>query len=188
MPLELGVFVPCELLIKVGADEVDQLPAGDVGLSLQSGLYSIGCRAPGRSYAGLDVLTARMWTTVDLDDDLLRQAKQRAAAAGVPLRAYIEDAIRARLLPRPTGRRRFTLDVLTAPNPDLLSQVFPGQDVYARAHARAIKHCTSEAEPAETCLPVRGGASLELPIVEGKAPPAVDVADRNALYDLMERE
>lgn len=78
-----------------------------------------------------------MKTTLDLDDKLLRLAKQRAAAAGIPLRAYIEDAIRARLLPRPNTRRAFTLD---------------------------------------------------LPIVEGTAPPAVDVADRNALYDLMERE
>jgi len=79
----------------------------------------------------------RMKTTIDLDDELLRLAKQRAAAAGIPLRAYIEDALRARLLPRPRGRSKFTLD---------------------------------------------------LPIVEGTAPPAVDVADRNALYDLMERD
>jgi Arc/MetJ family transcription regulator len=78
-----------------------------------------------------------MKTTIDLDDDLLRQAKQRAAAAGVPLRAYIEDALRARLLPRARGQRKFT---------------------------------------------------LELPIVKGRTPPAVDIADRNALYDLMERD
>jgi Arc/MetJ family transcription regulator len=80
---------------------------------------------------------AHMKTTIDLDDDLLRLAKQRAAAAGQPLRAYIEDALRARLLPRPRGRSKFTLD---------------------------------------------------LPVVRGRAPPAVDIADRNALYDLMERE
>jgi hypothetical protein len=78
-----------------------------------------------------------MKTTIDLDDDLLRLAKQRAAGAGMPLRAYIEDALRARLLPRPRGRDRFTLD---------------------------------------------------LPIVEGTAPPAIDIADRNALYDLLERD
>jgi hypothetical protein len=77
-----------------------------------------------------------MKTTIDLDDEVLRLAKQRAAAAGIPLRAYIEEALRARLLPRPRGRDRF---------------------------------------------------KLELPIVHGKAPPAVDVADRDALYDLMER-
>lgn len=80
-----------------------------------------------------------MKTTIDIDDELLRLAKQRAAAEQVPLRAYIEDALRARLLPRPggRGRDRFTLD---------------------------------------------------LPIVSGTAPPAVDIADRDALYDLMERK
>lgn len=78
-----------------------------------------------------------MKTTIDLDDELLRLAKQRAAAAGIPLRAYIEDALRARLLPRPRERRKFSLDV---------------------------------------------------PVVEGTAPPAVDIGDRNALYDLMERD
>lgn len=76
-------------------------------------------------------------TTVDLDDALLRLAKQRAAEAGVPLRAFIEDALRARLAPRPEGPQRFTLD---------------------------------------------------LPVIAGTAPPAVDVADRDALYDLMERD
>jgi hypothetical protein len=77
-----------------------------------------------------------MKTTVDLDEEVLRLAKQRAAAAGITLRAFIEEALRARLLPRPRGRDKF---------------------------------------------------KLELPIVHGRAPPAVDVADRNALYDLMER-
>jgi len=78
-----------------------------------------------------------MKTTIELDDELLRAAKQRAAASGQPLRAFIEDALRARLLPRPRGRSKFKLDV---------------------------------------------------PVIKGKAPPAIDIADRNALYDLMERE
>lgn len=80
---------------------------------------------------------AHMKTTIELDDELLRAAKQRAAASGQPLRAFIEDALRARLLPRPRGRSKFKLDV---------------------------------------------------PVIKGKAPPAIDIADRNALYDLMERE
>lgn len=74
---------------------------------------------------------------MELDDGLVRRAKQEAARAGMTLRQFVEDALRARLLPR--GRRR--------------------------PHFR-----------------------LELPIVEGTLPPAVDVADRDALYDLMERE
>jgi hypothetical protein len=75
-------------------------------------------------------------TTLDLDDELLRMAKQRAAADGVPLRRYVEDALRARMLPRSERRRKF---------------------------------------------------KLNLPVVRGTAPPAVDISDRNALYDLMER-
>lgn len=76
-------------------------------------------------------------TTVDLDDELLRLAKRRAAEAGVPLRVFIEDALRARLVPRPDRLAKFKLD---------------------------------------------------LPVVAGTVPPAVDIADRNALYDLMERD
>ena len=83
------------------------------------------------------VWSAHMKTTIELDDELLRAAKQRAAANGQPLRAFIEDALRARLLPRPRGRSKF---------------------------------------------------KLEIPVIEGKRRPTVDVADRNALYDLMERE
>ena len=78
-----------------------------------------------------------MKTTLDLDDDLLRRAKQRAAMAGVPLRVFVEDALRARLLPRARRKGKFEID---------------------------------------------------LPVVAGEKPPAVDIADRNALYDLMERE
>jgi hypothetical protein len=77
-----------------------------------------------------------MKTTLDLDDDLVRRAKQEAARAGIPLRRLVEDALRARLLPRRHDRPRFR---------------------------------------------------LEVPIVHGSAPPAIDVADRDALYDLMER-
>lgn len=36
-----------------------------------------------------------MRTTVDLDDDVLRQAKQAAAEAGTTLGRLIEDAVRA---------------------------------------------------------------------------------------------
>ena len=80
---------------------------------------------------------SHMKTTIDLDDELLRRAKQRAAAAGIPLREYVENALRAQLLPRTRGRSTL---------------------------------------------------SLTVPIVAGKARPAVDVADRDALYDLMERD
>jgi Arc/MetJ family transcription regulator len=80
---------------------------------------------------------SRMKTTLDMDDELLRKAKQQAAAAGISLRTFVEDALRARLLPQAPTRSRF---------------------------------------------------KLKLTVVEGDRPPAVDIADRDALYDLMERE
>jgi len=76
-----------------------------------------------------------MKTTLDLDDALLAEAKSRAAAAGTTLKAYVEGALRSRMLPRPTEHARFV---------------------------------------------------LQLPVVEGTRPPAVDVADRRELYDFME--
>jgi len=42
-----------------------------------------------------------MKTTLDLDDQLLREAKRNAVATGTSLKAYVEDALRARLLPPP---------------------------------------------------------------------------------------
>jgi hypothetical protein len=78
-----------------------------------------------------------MKTTLDMDDALLRLAKQQAAASGISLREFVEDALRARVLPRPKSKSAF---------------------------------------------------ELVLPIVDGKGPPSIDIADRDALYDLMERE
>lgn len=76
-----------------------------------------------------------MKTTLDLDDRLLGEAKRRAAAEGVTLKAWVEDALRARVLPRPATERRYR---------------------------------------------------FEPPVVEGERPPAVDVADRRALYDFLD--
>ena len=76
-----------------------------------------------------------MKTTIDIDDAVLVEAKRRAAEAGMTLRAYVEDALRDRLLARPASETGFELD---------------------------------------------------LPVVHGERRPAVEVADRRALYDLME--
>jgi hypothetical protein len=78
----------------------------------------------------------RMKTTLEIDDQLLRRAKRRAAEGGTTLRAVVEDALRAKLALRPSQRRPYRLDA---------------------------------------------------PVVRGTKPPAVDVADRNALYDLLVR-
>lgn len=45
-----------------------------------------------------------MKTTIDLPDDLLIEAKKRAAELRVPLRRLIEEGLRARLA-RPAARR-----------------------------------------------------------------------------------
>ena len=76
-----------------------------------------------------------MKTTLDMDDELMRRAKQQAAADGVSLRTFVEEALRARMLPAITSRPQF---------------------------------------------------KLSLTVVEGRGPPAVDISDRDALYDLME--
>lgn len=76
-----------------------------------------------------------MKTTLNLDDELLRRAKARAAAMGKTLTAFVEEALRGQLAPR-------------------------------RERGPAFR--------------------LRLPTERGAAPPAVDIADRDALYDLME--
>ncbi len=78
--------------------------------------------------------SAHMKTTLDLDDVLLMEAKRRASLSGCTLKAFVEEALRARLLPRPEAVPPF---------------------------------------------------KLKLPVVDGSAPPAVDVADRRTLYDFM---
>lgn len=50
-----------------------------------------------------------MRTTIRLDDDLLRQAKELAATSGRTLTAVIEDALRVQLAQRATPKRRVEL-------------------------------------------------------------------------------
>ena len=51
-----------------------------------------------------------MRTTVDLNDELLRQAKKRAADEGRPLREILEDALRVLLQTRPHGDGKYRLE------------------------------------------------------------------------------
>jgi hypothetical protein len=76
-----------------------------------------------------------MKTTLDLQDELLSEAKARAARAGMTLRAFVEDALRAHMIPTVSADQAF---------------------------------------------------KLELPVVTGRRPPAVDVADRRQLYDYLD--
>lgn len=77
-----------------------------------------------------------MKTTLNLNDQVLRQAKRRAARDGITLTCFVEDALRARL----TG-------------------------------------------PSNRKPPFR----LQLATVTGTEPPTVDIADRDALYDFIDR-
>jgi hypothetical protein len=74
-------------------------------------------------------------TTLNLDERLLARAKALALREGTTLTAIVEQALRARLAPRP-----------------------------------------SNAEPRE----------FDLPTVKGTAAPNVDIADREALFDLLD--
>jgi hypothetical protein len=76
-----------------------------------------------------------MKTTIEIDDRLLERAKRHASAHGTTLRAVVEEALRARLAPRPEARPQYR---------------------------------------------------FEPPTVRGSRAPAIDVADRNALYDLLD--
>ena len=77
-----------------------------------------------------------MKTTLNLDDQVLRQARERAARDGITLARFVEDALRARL---------------------------------ADARGRKL------------------GSRLRLTTVTGDAPPNVDIADRDALDEVVDR-
>lgn len=77
-----------------------------------------------------------MKTTINVNDQLLRQAKQRATNRGITLTRFIEDALRAKLM-----------------DEDRDSPAF----------------------------------ELQLKTVRGHAPPNVDISDREALYDVLDR-
>ena len=52
-----------------------------------------------------------MKTTLDLDDAILAQAKRRSAALGTTLKAFVEDALRARLVRAPAGKKPFRYEM-----------------------------------------------------------------------------
>lgn len=66
----------------------------------------------------------RMKTTLNLDDQVLKQAKAKAAQNGLTLTRFVEDALRARLLPAYSARTktRVKLPIVTGlrpPNVDI---------------------------------------------------------------------
>lgn len=77
-----------------------------------------------------------MKTTLNLNGEILRRAKMRAAHEGISLTRFVEDALRTKLMD--DGRK----------------------------------------DPA---------FKLELKTVRGDGPPKVDISDREALYDVLDR-
>ncbi|MCY4220923.1 MAG: hypothetical protein OXC25_14655 [Thiotrichales bacterium] len=77
-----------------------------------------------------------MKTTLNLNDQILRQAKGQAAQGGITLTKFVEDALREKLMAEHHQRPAFKLRMRT---------------------------------------------------VRGYAPPNVDISDRDALYDVMDR-
>ena len=78
-----------------------------------------------------------MKITLNLDDQILRHVKERAARDGVTLTRFVENALRAKLMATPRKGSDFKLQITT---------------------------------------------------VKGKRPPSVDISDRDALYDVIDRE
>ena len=81
--------------------------------------------------------TPPMKTTLNLNDQILLQAKGRAVQEGVTLTKFVEDALREKLLTERRGNRAFKLRLRT---------------------------------------------------VHGDRPPNVDISDREALYEVIDRE
>ena len=74
-----------------------------------------------------------MRTTLDLDDDLVRKAKRRAAESGTTLTAVIEDALRVRLA-RASTRPKKAVKLPTYGK----GGVFPGVDLSNNASLEDI--------------------------------------------------
>jgi hypothetical protein len=68
-----------------------------------------------------------MKTTLNIDDRLLERAKALAAREGTTLTAVVEDALRARLAPKPKALRDFHLVL-----PTVKGTVLPKIDVADR--------------------------------------------------------
>jgi hypothetical protein len=63
-------------------------------------------RSPPCSMLHVPILSLCMRTTVDLPDELLRQARTRAAEEGTTLTALLTEGLRLRLSDAPPGRKR----------------------------------------------------------------------------------
>jgi len=65
---------------------------------------------------------AIMKTTIELPDDLLRQAKEYAARHGIPMREVIELGLQLALQAKMSSRRPFRLKTITTKGEGLISE------------------------------------------------------------------
>ena len=63
-----------------------------------------------------------MKTTIELPDDLLRQAKEYAARHGIPMREVIELGLQLALQAKRPSRRPFRLKTITTKGEGLISE------------------------------------------------------------------
>ena len=61
----------------------------------------------------LRAMVARMKTTIEIRDDLLREAKEAARAGKTSLRALVEEGLRETLKRRARGRKPFRFKVVS---------------------------------------------------------------------------
>ena len=81
----------------------------------RQGVYDGGCGfSANLDTAALARQISVMWTTLRMDDDLYRQAKARAAALGISLTKFLENAIQERLHAPAPRRKRLRLPVSSA--------------------------------------------------------------------------
>lgn len=108
---------------------------GWVGLWIRSDTSLCGPATRRAVHMAVLVRLDHMKTTVNLDDELLRAAKRRAAARGTTLTAIIEESLREALTAKPTAPYSFAM-----------------------------------------------------PVIDGGAPPLIDVANRRTIYDVLDTD
>ena len=108
-----------------------------------------------------------MKVTLNLDDEILRRAKTRAADEGISLTRFVEDALRSKLM---DGERKesFKLDLVTVhghapPNVDISDR----DGLYEVLDRPAI---TDEAIQESSCAPARRDAAARMDELRARMP------------------
>ena len=95
-----------------------------------------------------------MRTTVDIQDEVLRKAKELSARSGVTLSVLVSDALRSSLAEKSEPRQPFRLPHYTPKIPGLL----PGVDLFDSAALTAL---LEEERDAALMVLLYGGTSVD---------------------------